>query len=246
MRVKQRELAAGQLSEFYHDEFVTIQVDHLRRLFDSSQLQRAKAVDLGGGVGHFALAAREQLMLDVTVLDTDARSIARASESGLKAELGDALTTRLGDGVPLASFNLILHHLVSGRWSTTLALQQQALANQLAGPQGKQLFVNEYVYESYVWQDFASRLIFAVTSSKLLSLLASQVARLAPSLRANTFGIGVCFHSDRTWRRLFAQAGWRIEQVIEGDPESISVPRRAALLLRRCRRNSYRLSRARR
>jgi hypothetical protein len=242
--VKQRELAAQQVSEFYHDAFVTTQVEDFRKLFDGVRLRSAKALDIGGGVGHFALAARQQLTLDCTVLDSDMESIARATEVGLKAELGDALTTRLGDDAPVACFNLILHHLVSGRWSTTLALQKQALANQLAGPPDKQLFVNEYVYESYVWQEFASRLIFAVTSSSVLSSIGRAVARFAPSLRANTFGIGVCFHTDRTWRRLFTQAGWRVEQVVEGDLEEISVPRRGVLLLRRCRRNSYRLARA--
>jgi hypothetical protein len=241
---KQRELAAHQVSEFYHDQFVTAQVADFRKLFDGSRLRSAKALDIGGGVGYFARAARDQLELDCTVLDMDAQSIARAAAVGVKAELGDALTTRLGDDAPVACFNLILHHLVSGRWHTTLALQKQALANQLEGPADKQLFVNEYVFESYAWQEFASRLIFAVTSSRVLSAVGRAVARFIPSLRANTFGVGVCFHTDRTWRGLFEQAGWRVEQVIEGELEEISVPRRAVLLLRRYRRNSYRLARA--
>ncbi len=243
MTSKQRELASHQVSEFYHDDFVTAQVKDFRRLVRRPDSVAAKVVDIGGGVGYFADALGQQLGFDVTVLDMDTKSLEIARSKGLRAELGDALSTRAADDAQVVSFNLVLHHLVTGSWRSTLQMQQGALRNQLSNSGEKRLFVNEYVYESYVLTEFAAWLIFTVTSSRMLSRVASIFARLMPTLRANTFGVGVCFHSDRAWRRLFDAAGWTVEAVLEGEQEGISAPRRIALALRKCRRNSYILKR---
>src|SRR3546814_13793629 len=74
-------------------------------------------------------------------------------------------------------------------------------------------------------------------SSKILSFIGRQVSRVLPSLRANTFGIGVRFRSHKEWRQLFAEAGFHVLDMRTGRNERISPPLRG-LLIKAIRRES--------
>jgi hypothetical protein len=135
----------------------------------------------------------------------------------------------------VACFNLILHHLVGDSEAATRALQRRALERWRG--QARFVFVNEYIYESFVGQ-LSGWLIYQITSSRVLSWLGRQVARLVPAFRANTFGVGVRFRAHDEWKRVFAEAGYDIAGEITGADEHVSPPLRL-LLIRTIRRDSF-------
>jgi len=232
-----------QLTEFYHDEFVKDQVAEFRALV-GPLVPGARVVDLGGGIGHFASALARETGARVEVIDSDPESVRRCADQGVPATTGDAITTRAADGAEVATFNMILHHLVTPGFDATRALQVAALAN-LARPRGpRRVFVNEYIYEGLLVPSLSAAAIFRVTSSGLLSRLAAAVARVVPSLRANTFGVGVRFRDAADWRRMFDAAGWRVIGHVSDRRDKISFARRVALALNDIRQDSFLLERS--
>lgn len=231
----QKQLSQDQHAAFYHAEFVDLQLRHFQALCPAELHAGRAVVDIGGGAGHFARALGERAGARVRVIDMDPVAVAACLASGIDARAGDALSPpRVGDeGV--ACFNLILHHLVGNDEAATEALQAGALGAWRGGVRA--VFVNEYIYDSWLG-DASGRLIFAVTASRALSAVASAVARFVPSLRANTFGVGVRFRSDAAWRAFFARHGLRVQAHERGPEEIVSLARRL-LLIRSCRKDSY-------
>jgi hypothetical protein len=237
----QRVLSERQIGHFYHDEFVTDQVDSFMRLAVPGLVGDGTVVDMGGGCGFFAAAIATRGGIPVRVVDSDARSIETCRGSGLDADLGDALAPRIRGDERVVCFNLILHHLVGRSDVEVFELQSRALRAWCSG--GRYVFVNEYIYESYLAAEFSGWLIWAITSSSLLSALAKLVSFVVPSLRANTFGVGVRFRTSMQWRLLFGRAGFREVGYLRGQDEPVSVARRL-LMIKSCRRDSFLLQAA--
>lgn len=230
----QRTLAPERVAEFHHDEFVTDQVADFVELVPLTD-RRGVVVDIGGGVGHFAQAIQEALNCKVRVVDMDANSVAQCQARGIPALEGDALSLSVLGDESCICLNLILHHLVGENEAKTRELQIRALS--LWQRNGVRIFVNEYIYESYISR-LSGRLIFEITSSRLLSAIASSIAKLVPALRANTFGVGVRFRSHYEWHELFAKAGYAVDRVRIGADEHVRAPLRL-LLIKAIRRDSY-------
>jgi len=117
----------------------------------------------------------------------------------------------------LILFNWILHHLVVGSYAKTTALQRNvvAKARRLLNPGGV-VSVLENLYEGSVVDGVPSRLIFELTSSKLLKPLIRR-------LGANTAGCGVCFRSRRAWREDAAQCGLAVKTFMELTPKPVGM-----------------------
>jgi hypothetical protein len=192
-------------------------------------------VDVGGGCGFFARRLRELAARPVRVIDMDAASVSACAQAGVPAELGDALSPALNGNEEIATFNLILHHLVADTEAATRALQVRAL--QAWHTKAGSIFVNEYIYESYVAR-LSGWLIFQITKSRLLSAIGRVVARIVPAFKANTFGVGVRFRSHDEWVELFEQAGYHVRDRRIGAPEKVAAPLRL-LLIRTIRRDSF-------
>jgi hypothetical protein len=235
---KQIRLSESQVDAFYHTDFVDDQVRDFLDLTARHVLDGV-VVDIGGGVGHFAdrLAGAEEI--ETRVIDTDPISITRCKTRGLDALLGDALSPPFIGDEQAASFNLVLHHLVGSNEQATRRLQVQAL--RVWSDKARFIFVQEYIYESYIGY-VSGRLIFAITSSRLLSALGSIVARVIPAFRANTFGTGVRFRAHQEWKTLFTEAGFQVADARIGRPDKVAAPLRA-LLIREIRRDSFLLER---
>lgn len=230
--MSQRILAPDQLAAFYHDTFVVEQVRDFTRI---SPLTSGKIVDIGGGCGYFARALKSSLPeIDVTVLDIDRPSIQFCERHGTAAESANALSLAPSGDERGACFNLILHHLVGPTEGETLANQRRALAAWTGA--GIPIFVNEYIYDSW-FGDFSARLIYEITSSKFLSAICGIVSRFVPVLRANTFGVGVRFHSRKAWIKLFESAGYDVAASTRGPEEGIGAIR--LMLVRSIRRDSF-------
>lgn len=235
MSTPQHTLSRSQIEAFYHDHFVQSQVRNYLALVPPLQPTPRAVVDIGGGCGFFADGLRRAAGVGVRVLDTDPASIEACRAKGVDAELGDALRPPRHGDEDVVCFNLVLHHLVGRNESATLTLQREALAAWRG--HAKVVFVDEYIYDA-LFADLSGRLIYAITHSRTLSAIASAVSRWVPSLRANTFGVGVRFRGHDEWRRVFAAAGYRVVDARRGTEEHVSAARRL-LLIRSCRRDSF-------
>lgn len=235
-RATQVLLNSAQVAEFYHDLFVETQVRHFSEIARPRLCPApGRIVDIGGGCGHFASAIERGLGLKVKVIDLDPTSVQLCAEKGINAVVGDALFPPIVGDEEVACFNLVLHHLVAKNDTITSHLQAQALDSWRG--KARFLFVNEYIYDSYLGS-LSSHLIYRITSSRVLSQFGRIVSRFVPSLRANTFGVGVRFRSRTEWLRFFDENGWKVAAMIRGVEEPVSIARRL-LLIRSCRRDSF-------
>ena len=174
--------------------------------------------------------------MPVRVLDSDIRSIDLCKKKGIDAIHDDALNPTIVGDESVVCFNLILHHLIGASEQETRRLQEHALS--IWRSTAKMIFVNEYIYESYIFRNFSGWLIFKITSSIILSKIGDFIAKFAPSLKANTFGVGVRFRSHAEWREIFSSLGFDIVGTLIGQQEDVSLLRRC-LLIKNCRRDSF-------
>lgn len=229
-------LDRSQLDEFNFKGFVEYQFHALKTFFDRGLMRLAPSdciVDIGGGCGYFAKKISE-LHPRVKVYETDPKSVEHCHATGVEAHLVDALDPMLVGDEKLVCFNLILHHLIGRNETETAQLQAAALM-----PWKRcYVFVNEYCYQSFVDHTMSGRLIWAITSSRVLSAMGKVVGRFVPSLRANTFGIGVRFRSSPEWVAFFENAGFRVVAIVDGEVEPVSLARRL-LFIKSIRRDSF-------
>ncbi len=230
----QRTLSSEQVEAFHHDLFVEDQTRHFIEMLPR-RAGSGLVVDVGGGCGFFARRLKELTMHPVRVIDLDPASLQACRDAGVEATRGDALAPAPVGDEEVASFNLILHHLVADTEAKTRALQVRALRAWQGHAQA--VFVNEYIYESFVAR-LSGWLIFQITKSRLLSVLGRAAARVVPAFKANTFGVGVRFRSHEEWVELFAQAGFRVEDRRIGAAERVAPPLRV-LFIRTIRRDSF-------
>lgn len=233
--IQQRVLKTEQVAEFYHDVFVTTQVRDFTDFMSLTKLSINNVVDIGGGCGFFANALAKKTGVEARVIDMDAGSVAACRSKGVTAEIGDALNPVQHGDEDVVSFNLILHHLVAASDAETEELQTRAVS--LWKGKAKAIFVNEYIYDSYV-RYLSGWLIYKITASRILSSLGNAVAKFVPSLRANTFGIGVRFRAHEEWVQIFERQGYSVAAYQRGPEENVSLARRM-LLIKSCRRDSY-------
>lgn len=238
----QKILSREQIEAFRTNKFAIEQVNDFINLIQNKQLlENSLVVDVGGGIGAFARQLVKEHAYRVRVIDADLESInicKSASDPSIEAIHGDALNPPIKGDEDIICFNLILHHIVGSSEEETKKLQMEALKLWLGN--GRMIFVNEYVYESY-WNGISGRLIYEVTRNQFFSRIASIIAAYIPSLRANTFGTGVRFRSQSEWIDIFKECGYRLVGLIQNQDEYISKPRRF-LLLKTKRRDSFLLA----
>lgn len=194
----QKILSSEQIENFRHDGFVDDQVCHFIKVFDDGG-DHINILDMGGGCGFFARQLSNKTGYTVKVMDMDPASVDICRSNGIDAEIGDAITPKISASVDAVCLNLILHHLVGVSESDTRQLQTKAMSVWVAS--SKFLFVHEYIYESY-FGGFSGWLIFQITKSSFLSWFGKMGAKLMPSLKANTFDVGVRFRAAEEWREI--------------------------------------------
>lgn len=231
----QVKLAPEQIEAFYHDHFVEAQVGDFISLVRKAEVECDHVTDIGGGVGHFAAALQREAGVRVEVVDTDPVSVEACETRGVSAKCGDALNPSFSGHEDVVTFNLILHHLIGSSESETLTIQKRALS--VWRGKASAVFVNEYIYDSYVGT-FSGQLIYAITSNRFLSVLGQWVSRIIPSLKANTFGVGVRFRAEKEWTDIFRSLGYTVTSATRGPEEEVSLARRL-LLIKSCRRDSF-------
>lgn len=164
-------------------------------------------IDLGGGNGMFADRVLEEFPLaQGTVLDASELLLEANTKNPRKRVIcDDALQVGKYGPVDVVFCNWLLHHLVT---TGSYAKSRENIARALIAVKSAltargRLSICEYAYDGVV-DNLPSRLIFELTSIK-------AIAPLMRALRANTAGVGVCFQSRETWRRIVEGAGYGIE-----------------------------------
>ncbi len=233
----QKILSQDKLEAFYHDKFVKRQVENFIFLTGSFIKENSDIiVDVGGGVGYFAKAIKDITGIKVCVLDSDNESVNICKKLQIDAIHDDALNPKISGNETIICFNLILHHLVGASEDETRHLQERALS--VWHPTTRFIFVDEYIYESYFLKNFSGWLIFKITSSNFLSKIGNFISKFIPTLKANTFGIGVRFRSHKEWHDIFDSLGFDVINTVIGPPEYLNWPRRC-LLIKSCRKDSF-------
>ena len=239
MDAVQKKLNQKQIEAFYVSHFAADQVQDFRSLVDQKTLTSPDIiVDIGGGCGYFARQLKLETGLKVRVLDTDLQSVAACHKQSIEAVIGDALSPNIQGDEAVICFNLILHHLIADNEESTRSLQKSVL--KIWRLKANYVFVNEYVYDSFIL-NLSGRIIYEITRSKPISKICAVISRFIPSLRANTFGIGVRFRSHAEWESLFKESGFNVISSIKGEAERLSLARRV-LLIKEMRRDSFLLS----
>jgi hypothetical protein len=99
---------------------------------------------------------------------------------------------------------------------------------------GGRVSIYENNYLGWWFKDLPGRLIFELTSSRLLSSVIGKMG-------ANTAGVGVCFLSQRQWFDTIDKAGYRLMEFAEPDQWTwpLRLEWKAALHLRSIRTGHY-------
>ena len=239
--VGQKVLDEHQIAYFDSESAVDSQVEHFLSLVGDRIPRDSKIIlDVGGGKGYFATKIYTTTKCPVRVLDSDEKSIDAVNKINnfVTGVIGDALDPQVVGDESVVCFNLILHHLIGNNELETRQLQQKGLS--VWKDSCEYIFVNEIMYESYLGS-FSGRLIYEITKNNILSMIGKMVSIFIPSLRANTFGVGVRFRSHEDWVSLFTESGYDIISKISGETEPVSFFRRL-LLIKEMRRDSFLLS----
>jgi SAM-dependent methyltransferase len=217
--VAARMLQDDQLRNFNIEQICAAEWAAIKPIFDARFGGREFTfVDVGGGNGSFAdmLLAAYPLARGV-VLDP-AEILLRENKPQPRKEVklarAEGMDELFGERkFDLILFNWILHHLVLGSYSKTVALQSTVIAKarRMLKPGGV-VSVLENLYEGTVVDGVPSRLIFELTKSTLLKPLTSR-------LGANTAGCGVCFRSRKSWLGDVERAGLRVDKFMELSPK---------------------------
>ena len=235
---KQITLAQSQIEAFDHEDFHESQANDFIKLTNNNINKNKYVVDVGGGVGYFAKSLNDKTGISVRVIDSNVLSIEKVKKiknKNIEGIVGDALNPVIKGDESVICYNQILHHLIGSNEAETRMLQKQAL---LAWKNTNiSIFINEYIYESFVG-NLSGRLIYEITSNKFLSTIGAAIGRIIPSLKANTFGVGVRFRAKDEWIKIFEECGFTLSSMSYGEEEYVSIPRRL-LLIKQARRDSF-------
>jgi 2-polyprenyl-3-methyl-5-hydroxy-6-metoxy-1,4-benzoquinol methylase len=202
-------------------------------------------LDLGGGNGKFLdsllneFPDAEGYLIDISehLLGMNRVYPRKHLVHGTIGELEERFPSEKFDVITI---NWVLHHLVGPSYQTSISNVQSALracANLLA-PQGV-IVIAENMFDGLPIDDAPSRIVYGITSVKAQWF----VKRIRYYF--NTAGVGVCFHSQRAWERLFDRAGLRIKVRFFGEFWGCDLKRRLLfipLMLKSQRHGHYLLS----
>jgi ubiquinone/menaquinone biosynthesis C-methylase UbiE len=203
-----RTLDDSQLQTFAHYDYVSdVLFAGITEAIDRDFLDGEFSIlDVGGGCGYFADRILEHFpKARLTLLDNSDLLLSQNKTHSRKTLVFGSATEMIAHfrdrSFDLVFFNLSLHHFVTSGYAETRKMQRDALkqAIMVLSPRGR-VVVTENLFDGFVIDNLPGRLIYALTSSKLL-------APVVKRLGSNTAGCGVCFNSARAWRKEFGRSG---------------------------------------
>lgn len=209
MNAEVRTLDDGQTRQFdveYISEDLFRRVRLQLETYLGSQ-QTFHLMDIGGGNGLFSDRVLNTFpQARVTLLEPDAYLLGRNRPQERKYLLQGTFQDATIEAASLDAIELnwVLHHFVGDSYAETVRLQKSALqkAYHALRPGGILLIFENY-YDGVAGSDLPGRLIYELTAARSLKVLTER-------LGANTAGVGVGFHSHRTWVNWVREAGFDI------------------------------------
>lgn len=203
LRLSDDQLAAFDV-EYVRPNMFRIVEERIAKDFPSGDM---RVLDIGGGNGVFA----DQLLAryphaKVTLLDNAPSLLNRNKPHERKKLICDTaenLSRFSTERFDMLCLHWVLHHMVKRTWRSTVDEQGSILRHALAllAPGGR-LCVFENCYQGFGIPALSSWFVFQMTSSRMLA----KITRIGG---ANTAGVGVAFHDEQSWRRLFHRSGWK-------------------------------------
>ena len=159
-------------------------------------------LDIGGGCGKFSTNIINDTDYIIEVIDPSLSAKENfISSKNLRLINQDFIQYQTNKKYDFIFLNLVLHHILGKNEFDTRNAQLSFLekAKKHLKPNGL-LFIQENYYEGIFRSDITGKIIYKLTSSKLLE-------KLIRLLGANTAGEGVRFRSSRSWEILFNKVG---------------------------------------
>lgn len=211
---------------------------HLKRYFELIDLNKFNnkitILDVGGGSGHFTKEVCGYLKdknyeVEAYVIDTtkyeswdtfkDEITFCKGSVENIDQYLGNLR-------FDLIFCNRVFHHFVTDTYSETLLMMKTCmnkLQHQLSS-QGR-LCIMDYFYDGLLMDAFPSWIIYQCTSQKNVFLI-----NLFRKLGSKSAGSGVCFQSEKMWRKLIDKCGLDIAVFERGWISPINIIKRIIFL----------------
>ncbi len=171
-------------------------------------------LDVGGGNGVFA-----DRLLDYypnskgTVLDNSQLLLDKNQTNPRKTIICDSVKnlSAIENQYDLICFNWLLHHLIGYSYPETRSNMLTAIKAvlPLLSSQGR-ISIFENMYNGLIFDGLPSKLIFTLTSSKI-------IAGLIKKMGANTAGVGVCFLSQQQWIETISKTSLKLLQYTDDD-----------------------------
>lgn len=193
-----------QLEDSQLETFDTEYVDDKRWQIIQSQIDKDfpagdfSFLDVGGGNGVFADRLLEYYPNSRgTVLDNSQLLLNKNNIHDRKTIICDSVEnlSKITEKYDLICFNWLLHHLVGSSYAETRKNISAAIEAviPLLTDRGR-ISIFENMYNGLIVDGLPSKLIFRLTSSKIISGFIKKMG-------ANTAGIGVCFLSQQQWTK---------------------------------------------
>jgi len=188
-------------------------------------------LDVGGGSGalsdylHELSPQSRSTVLDISpdLLESNSRGAWKTIVQGSATELAAHVGQQRYD---LVCIHNLLHHVVDGSYRSSGRRVESVLrqAREVLAPGGR-LSLFEMSYRGWPVETLCGRLIFELTSSRVLGPLCRPFG-------ANTGGVGVRFLPETTWRHLLDQSQFEILELVKVDPFRFPLYVRIPLLMR--------------
>lgn len=187
-------------------------------------------LDIGGGNGRFldsllnAFPSARGTNVDISelLLSRNAPHPRKAVVHGSAHQLPTLLA---GQTFDVITMNWVLHHFVGPSYQASVDNVRSALsmAGSMLSPQGV-VVVAENMIDGFLNSDAPSRLIFGIT--------ANQNPHLVRFARRwfNTAGVGVCFHSQSGWDRMFRDSALVVRHRYLGEIWATPLHKRLAMV----------------
>lgn len=211
-------LAESQNEEFdteYHSAAELRQkVELIRQYLPDGPRQ---ILDVGGGNGNFIdrmlenFPEAEGVNLDVSKVLLERNSTHPRKEL-ICASVSEARERLGGRRFDVITLNWLLHHLVGPDYETCKrnCVATLQFCSEMLTPQGV-IIVAENMFDGYWKTNVPSRVIYEITRIRQ-PLVVGLAGRFF-----NTAGVGVCFRSEKAWRRVFAGSSLSVGPYFFGD-----------------------------
>lgn len=211
----------------------------LKRYFNLIKLntinRQISILDVGGGAGYFTKAVYDYLTergFEVTAYVLDTMRYPNWNKENFKniifceGSVEHVDTYFNEQKFDLIFCNKVFHHFITNTYSGTvqmLTVCMNKLGHQLSAC--GRLCILDYFYDGLLIDSFPSWMIYQCTSQKN-----GLLVRLFKKMGSKSAGSGVCFQSERMWRRLIEDCGLKVAVFERGQVSAIGIIKQIAFL----------------